>query len=96
MVLTTEILVAAEGWTLEKIFHDGTFSHYVLDHELANGQQTTLFDEVNASGGLLHLSRDGSVSVSFNNVIDGSNEYAEADADMPRDVFEALREIGPY
>lgn len=96
MVISSDVMVEVDGWIIKKLFNDGDFSHYVLKHELDNGSSTNPFDEVHASGGLLSLDRNGERSVTFTGVIDGLNTYKEGEADMPREVFEELKRIGPY
>jgi hypothetical protein len=96
MTLTSEVLVEVDGWKIKKLFTDGAFTHYALNHELENGHSTNPFDEVRASGGLLSLYYNGEKSVTFTGVISGSNTYNEGESDMPQEVFEQLKEIGPY
>lgn len=96
MALSSETIIEVDGWRIKKVFHDGEFSHYVLNQDMDNGHSTNPFDEIRASGGLLKLNYEGSNSVTFTGVIDGSNTYREDDSDMPREVFQELKEIGPY
>lgn len=96
MVVSSETVVEVDGWRIKKLFEDGEFSHYVLNHEIGSGHSTSPFDEVHASGGLLSLEYNGERSVTFTGVIDGLNTYKEDEADMPREVFEELKDIGPY
>lgn len=95
MVISSEMVTEVDGWRVKKLFDDGEFTHYVLNHPMDKGHATNPFTEVRASGGLLSLMRNGETSVTFTGVIGGTNTYHD-DADMPKEVFETLKEIGPY
>jgi len=95
MTLSSETVVEVDRWRIKKLFKDGEFSHYVLNVPMDRGHATNPFVNVKASGGLLSLRRDNNTSVTFTGVIDGLNTYRE-DADMPKRVFDELKQIGPY
>ena len=61
------------------------------------GDQTIsfAFTEVRASGGLIHLEKDGERIASLNRMIDGSNRHYHNSA-LPDVIFGQLREIGPW
>lgn len=68
---------------------------YVLSYE-NNGMKISLpFDEVRASGGLLHLNRNDERSGTFNHVLDGMNRRQER-AEMPTSIYQKLQDIGPW
>lgn len=101
----TETVVETGGWEVEKItdssMYDGTEDdphvHYVLRVPMAVDHVSIPFDEVRASGGHVHLNYHDERSATFTGVVNGSNRYISSKMnDMPKDIFTALKEIGPY
>jgi len=95
MTIRSETLVEEDSWKVRKIFVDGQFSHFVLEVPMDRGHASNPFLNVRASGGILSLRRNNTTSVSFSGVIYGNNKYKDG-ADMPKLIFETLKNIGPY
>jgi hypothetical protein len=93
MTVSSETRVEVDGWEVKDLFEDGEHSHYVLKKKKEG--VSIPFDEVHASGGLLNLDYNDERSATFSGVIDGKNKYTE-DANMPKEVFFDLKNIGPY
>ena len=101
----TKTLVETDGWVVDKIvgphIYDGTEDdphvHYVLRMPMPVKHVSIAFDEVRASGGLVHLNYHGERSSTFTGVIDGMNRYInDKPNDMPKPIFTQLKDIGPY
>ena len=95
MEIRSETLVEQNGWKIRKVYDDDQFSHFKLEVPMDKGYASNPFLNVRASGGILLLQRNNTTSVSFTGVIDGSNTYDD-NADMPKLIFETLKNIGPY
>lgn len=89
-------MIESGDWRIREIYDDEGLSHYALIQEQEHGHSTTPFDEVRAGGGLLKLYYEGSASKTFSGVIDGLNTYNDDGADLPKEIFTELKEIGPY
>lgn len=101
----TETVVETEGWVIDKITdpdmydrtEDDPHVHYVLRLPMIVEHVSIPFDEVRASGGHIHLNYHDERSSTFTGVVDGNNRYkSDSLNDMPKGVFTALKEIGPY
>lgn len=79
--------VARSGdWTIEKSMEDGEISHYVLRVYVdLETERSFPFDEVHAHDGILELTHGGETAAKY----DGRD-------DLPDEIFEELKEIGPY
>mgnify|MGYP006266132403 len=95
MTISSENLVKLDGWKVRKVFDDDQFSHFVLEIPMDKGHASNPFLNVRASDGILLLQRNNTTAVSFTGVIGGNNTYND-DADMPKLIFETLKNIGPY
>lgn len=95
MTISSKTLVELDGWKVRKVYDNDQFSHFVLEVPMDKGHASNQFLNVRASDGLLMLQRNNTTTVSFSGIIDGENTYDD-NADMPKLIFETLKNIGPY
>lgn len=103
-MIESKEIISVDEWTVDELHSDGEpsgeeESWYVLRYILREGEReeriSLSFDEVKASGGLIHLYRRGQYQVTFSGTISGGNTYRD-DSSVPEEIVETLQEIGPW